>query len=366
MDHNNPVSKSFPQQREILHKQIGDLRLSLRSSEAQAISSEIPIDEKLGQFIDQTVVGVYHSTVDGQLVMANAALARIFGFDSPEEMMESVTDIGKQLYVDPGQRTAWCKLLWDNKTVGPVLWHGHRTDHELLYLEEYARVIHDNQGRIWGYEGIVLDVTTRYPQELLSEGVGKNSKILGKADVITGVQTHEQLLGELADAHQMIATLREQLDRYEIATKGSQEGLWEAHPLPNQPWDSPETPAWYSPQFIALLGFEEQEFPPIEASWASRIHPEDRERVFQALRDHIEHHVPYEVESRLKTKQGEYRWFKAKGQAIFDEQGKFVRGGGTIRDITTQKETEEAVKKKACVITSGRGGDKRYHFCQGS
>ena len=174
----------------------------------------------------------------------------------------------------------------------------------------------------------------------------KKTDLRGKADATDGSQIHEQLLGELADAQQMIATLREQLERYEIATMGSQEGLWEAHPLPNQPWDSPETPAWYSSQFIRLLGFEEHEFPPIEASWASRIHPEDRDRVFQALRDHIEHHMPYEVESRLKTKQGEYRWFKAKGQAIFNEQGKFVRGGGTIRDITTQKEAEEAVQKK--------------------
>jgi PAS domain S-box-containing protein len=59
---------------------------------------------------------------------------------------------------------------------------------------------------------------------------------------------------------------------------------------------------------------------------------------------HIQQHVPYEVESRLKTKQGEYRWFKAKGQAIFDEKGKLVRGGGTIRDITEQKKSQEALE----------------------
>ena len=74
MDPNNPVSMSLSQQREILHKQIGDLRLSLRSSETQANFSETISDEKLRQLIDQTVVGIYRSTVDGKLVMANMAL----------------------------------------------------------------------------------------------------------------------------------------------------------------------------------------------------------------------------------------------------------------------------------------------------
>jgi PAS domain S-box-containing protein len=352
MDPNNPMSMPFSQRREILHKQIGDLRLSLRSSEAQAISSETISDEKLGQLIDQTVVGIYHSTVDGKLVMANAALARIFGFDSPEEMMESVTDIGKQLYVDPEQRDAWCKLFQNQETVGPVLWRGNRINHELLCLEEYARVLRDREGRILGYEGVVLDVTARYTQARLPQSVANNVEIIGEAEATNGVQTNEQLYDELADAQQMIAILREQLDQFEIATMGSQEGLWVGRPLPGQPWDSPETPAWYSSQFKVLLGFEDHEFPPVLESWRSRIHPEDRDRVFQALRDHIEHHVPYDVESRLRTKQGEYRWFRGKGQALYDKQGNFVRGGGTIRDITPQKEAEDALKREHALLTT--------------
>ena len=169
-------------------------------------------------------------------------------------------------------------------------------------------------------------------------------KLVEEIDRTDSVKASEHPRQELAAAQQMIAKLREQLDRFEVAMIGSQEGLWEAHPLPGQPWDSPETPAWYSSQFKALLGFEEHEFPPVLASWSERLHPDDREKVFQALRDHIERHVPYEVESRLKTKQGEYRWFKGKGQAIFDEQGTFVRGGGTIRDITGRKKSEEALE----------------------
>lgn len=160
------------------------------------------------------------------------------------------------------------------------------------------------------------------------------------------------LKNQLANAQQQLESLNKQLERYQIAAQGSREGFWEGHPLPDKPWNSPETPAWYSPQFIALLGFEEHEFPPVLGTWESLIHPEDRDQVFAALAAHIEDHVPYEVDSRLRTKQGEYRWFKGKGQAIHDSEGRFLRGGGTIRDITDQKRTEEALKKKHALLSA--------------
>jgi PAS domain S-box-containing protein len=352
MDHNNPVSMPFSQQREILDKQIGDLRLSLRSSEKQIISSETIYEEKLGQLLNQKVVGIFRSTVDGKLVVANMALARIFGYASPEEMLKCVTDIRKQLYAHPAQRDAWRKLFQRQENVGPLVWQGNQSNQNRVWVEEHARVIRDEQGGILGYEGVVIDVTARNTQEPKSQRVLKKVGITEKSEADDNGQTNEQLRGALADAQQIIATLREQLDRFEMATMGSQEGLWEGRPLPGQPWDSPETPAWYSAQFKALLGFEEHEFPPVLESWGSRIHPDDRERVFQALRDHIEHHAPYDVESRLRTKQGEYRWFKGKGQAIYDTQGTLVRGSGTIRDITAQKAAEDAFKREHVLLTT--------------
>lgn len=345
MDPHIPGSISSHKPLEILRQQIGDLHLSLRLPQNQ---TDLPFGQGLHgleQLINHAGIGLYRSTVAGQLVMANAVLARIFGYDSPEDMMEHVTDIETQLYVEPKRRKDWRHIIENQDIMAPVLWRGHRHNHDVLWLEEQARVIRDSHGRILGYEGIVCNVTERYNSKPLSQHAGQKVELVEKADVSEGGGTNAQLRQELADAQQMIASLREQLDRFDIATKGSREGLWESRPLPGQPWNSPDAPAWYSTQFKALLGFEDHEFPPVLQSWASRIHPEDRDGVFQALSDHIEHHVPYDVESRLRTKQGEYRWFKGKGQAIFDQQGIFVRGGGTIRDITDQKKAEEALKE---------------------
>lgn len=327
----------------VIRKQIGDLHLSLRQAEDWVM---LPASghESLRHLMDQNVVGIFRSTVDGKLVMANAALARMFGYESPEDILESITDISSQIYVDAHRRKEFCRLFQNGEIVPHFISKAYRKHREILWIEEYAREWRDAQGHVVGYEGVVLDITEQHhhrlpvrgPDEELEQSVATRTAELS--------QLTERMRQELADSQQAVKMLSEDLDRYRIAAKASQEGLWEGRPLPDRPWSSPETPAWYSSQFVALLGFEEHEFPPVLESWASRIHPEDRERVFQAMADHIDHHVPYEVESRLKTKQGEYRWFKAKGQAIYDEEGKLIRGGGTIRDITEQKKSQEALE----------------------
>ena len=169
MDPKLPAGTSSRESLEIIRKQIGDLHLSLRLSQNQNAS---PMQQELvglQRLIDKAVLGVYRSTVDGKLVMANMALARIFGYDSPEEIMESVTNIGTQLYVEPEGRNAWCLFFQNQEMIGPVFWQGHRNNHELLWLEEHAQVIRDGYGHILGYEGVVLDVTERYTQEPLPQ-----------------------------------------------------------------------------------------------------------------------------------------------------------------------------------------------------
>jgi PAS domain S-box-containing protein len=343
MDPEISASAYHSSHKKVIRKQIGDLHLFMQQAEDCAMLPPIE-DDRLRQLIDQTVVGVFRSTVDGKLVMANAALARIFGYESPEEILESITDIASQIYVDTRRRKEFCRLFHNGDTVSHFISKAYRKHREILWIEEYAREWRDSQGRVAGYEGAVLDITAQQHHKLpsLNHAEELEEGGLSRMPELSGLM--ERMRQELADSQQAVKTLNDDLDRYRIAAKASQEGLWEGRPLPDRPWYSPETPAWYSSQFVALLGFQENELPPVLESWASRIHPEDRERVFQALADHIEHHVPYEVESRLKTKQGEYRWFKAKGQAIYDEQGKLIRGGGTIRDITEQKKSQDALE----------------------
>jgi len=134
--------------------------------------------------------------------------------------------------------------------------------------------------------------------------------------------------------------LRESIERFELAVSGANDGLWDAH-IMGQDWNRPDTQVWYSQRFKELLGYQDGEFPNVLESWASRLHPDDQEHVFKALNAHIDHRQPYDVDYRLRTKSGEYRWYSARGHAIWDEDGQLMRMAGSLRDITQTKEYEQ-------------------------
>lgn len=154
----------------------------------------------------------------------------------------------------------------------------------------------------------------------------------------------EQLAQTLLERSRAEQALRDMVERLELAAQGSKDGLWDGVVDPSQPWHSPHTRVWYSPRMKELLGFSDEEFPNVLMSWAELLHPDDKDRIYEALRQHLEERVPYDVEYRLRTKSGEYRWFSARGRGIWDAQGKPLRMAGSLRDVTDRKEHEEALR----------------------
>ena len=92
---------------------------------------------------------------------------------------------------------------------------------------------------------------------------------------------------------------------------------------------------WWSPRYKEILGYEDDSG---IQDLASRIHGDDRDWVIEAQNDHLERRLPYDVEYRLQTSAGDYRWFNDRGQAIWDRHGKAIRMSGAVRDIHDAKE----------------------------
>lgn len=139
--------------------------------------------------------------------------------------------------------------------------------------------------------------------------------------------------------------LRASEERLELVIQGSSDGFWDAHALADEPWNSPNTPVWWSPRVREMLGYTEEEFPDVLDSWISRLHPQDCDRVFSALTAHIEHRRPYDVEYRLLTKSGEYHWFRARGQAMWDADGRITRMAGSLQSTMDQRRTQETIRR---------------------
>lgn len=134
------------------------------------------------------------------------------------------------------------------------------------------------------------------------------------------------------------AELREAKERFEVAVAGSADGLWD--------WDLTTDTVFYSPRFKELLGFTptDRRFPDVFASFKTRLHPEDVAPTEDAIARAVRDGVPYRATYRLKTADGDWRWFEARGATLRDAHGAATRMAGSITDITERRQHDEALR----------------------
>jgi len=141
-------------------------------------------------------------------------------------------------------------------------------------------------------------------------------------------------LGQFVQRLKAYELLAASEDRYSLALSGSMDGVWD--------WNIETDEVFFSERWKELLGFsaDDPDFDPHKVIFL--IHPEDREEVQKAFRDHIKGLTPvYNASFRIKNKAGEYRWFSGRGRAVRNSSGRAVRIAGSNRDITQEIEAAE-------------------------
>lgn len=151
---------------------------------------------------------------------------------------------------------------------------------------------------------------------------------LHKQKIAINKQTKTE--NELLESNKL---LQESDERYLLSTEGSSAGLWD--------WKVGTNQVFYSSYFKKMLGFTEDEFPNTLESFEKAIHPSDHDRLWMAVNDHLENKIPFKTEYRLRTKAGNYNWFEAAGQALWDRSNKPIRMSGSIIDINDRKKAEQ-------------------------
>jgi PAS domain S-box-containing protein len=122
-------------------------------------------EEKYRGIFENAVEGIYQSTVDGRLLTANPAMARILGYDSAEELTSLVGDVSRQLYADPEQRRALVGLLREQGSVTGYEVEMCRKGGGRVWVSVSGRVVRAADGDIVGYEGTIEDVSARKEAE---------------------------------------------------------------------------------------------------------------------------------------------------------------------------------------------------------
>jgi two-component system, sensor histidine kinase and response regulator len=130
-------------------------------------------------------------------------------------------------------------------------------------------------------------------------------------------------------------SLQRARERFDRAVRGTQDGLWE--------WDQTTRSLWFSPRYEAILGFEEGELTRRAQSAEAAVHEEDLDRFRAAQREHIAGNKAFDVEVRMRTKSGGYKWIRVHGDAERDEHGRPLRVSGSMQDVSEAREARDAL-----------------------
>ncbi len=178
-----------------------------------------------------------------------------------------------------------------------------------------------------------LEVLISFFTRAATEKVQVDENLLPMQEFKNLAASANRMVKERAQAEE---ALRESEQRYALAVKGANDGIWD--------WDLITGEVYFSDKWKAIIGYAPDELPNDTGSWESRIHPEDQARVLEAnYRCANGETDSFEVEYRLRHKDGSYRWILGRGASLVQENGTVVRVAGAHTDITSRKRAEKAL-----------------------
>lgn len=252
--------------------------------------------QKFQAIFDNTADGIYQSTIDGKFIMVNPSMARIFGYETPAQMVEAITNIGEQIYADPDERKAMSELIMRNGHVEDYEIRVVTKNKEIIWVSANIRIVRDEKGFVNYYEGTLEDISERKKSE-------------------------EQLLSLSK--------------RLQLAVHATGIGIWD--------WDITNDITIWDEDMFRIYNVNPAEGRNITILWESSLHPEDAERVKTELDAALKGEKEYDTEFRIVCPDKSVRYVKGNGLVLRDSAGKAIRMIGTNSDITLRKNAEEEI-----------------------
>lgn len=251
-------------------------------------------EKKYRDIYENAIEGMFQSTPQGAFLTVNPAMARIYGYDSPDEMLSRVFNIADQVYADPQARIEFIRSLQENGRIEGFETRGLRKDGSIIWISCNARAVRDESEAIIYYEGTLEDITKRKQVEkALRESEEKFRTMADQAPMMIGV----------TDENGNIVFLNKTWLDFRGKTLEEEAG-------------------W---------------------AWAAGLHPQDRDSVQGAMQSAIDRHEPYSIEYRIQDRHGVYHWIIDTATPLLDSDGQPQGYVGTALDITDRKQVEEAL-----------------------
>ncbi|WP_017715758.1 PAS domain S-box protein [Kamptonema formosum] len=275
-------------------------RLLALASPAQLEENLRKSQQMLQLVMDNIPQYIFWKDRDSVFLGCNVRFARVAGLKNPEEIA------GKTDYDLPWTkeqteffRSCDVRIMGTDKPEYHIIEQALLADGNQAWFETNKIPLHDSEGNVVGVLGTIEDMTHRLRSE---------------------------------------EDLRKSQERFELAVRGSRDGLWD--------WDIQTNGVYFSPRWKNMLGFEDWELQNTFDEWQKRIHPDDRHLVQATIEACLNSQNPhYELEYRLSHKDGSYRWIFSRAAVLFDGTGKPYRMAGSHTDITERVRAESALKK---------------------
>jgi diguanylate cyclase (GGDEF)-like protein/PAS domain S-box-containing protein len=191
--------------------------ITARKQSSQALREA---ERRYYNLFENALEGIFRTTIDGQYLDANPALARIYGFDSPAELITSLKDIRNQLYVEPSRREEFMALVKGRGSVSGFESQVYRKTGEVIWISENARAVFDEQGHVVCYEGTVEDVTERKIYQARIEQQANFDTLTGLANRSLLHDRLQQAIRSAATFGTRLAVVFVDLDRFKFINDG--------------------------------------------------------------------------------------------------------------------------------------------------
>ncbi|HSW11392.1 MAG TPA: EAL domain-containing protein [Solimonas sp.] len=173
-------------------------------------------ERRYRSIFENAIEGIFQSTPDAGYVTVNPALARMYGYDSPEQLIGLLRDLDRQLYVEPGRRAQFMAALAHDGSITNFESQVHRRDGSVIWISENAREVRDGQGRLMWYEGTVEAITERKLHDAAMRYQATHDALTGLPNRLQLQDRLQQALALAADCGGQVAVAFIDLDQFKL------------------------------------------------------------------------------------------------------------------------------------------------------
>jgi len=166
---------------------------SAREAALRALAEQRLAEESYRKLFETSIDGIYVTTPAGELVNANPALARIMGYDTPEQLISGTSsDIANTVYVNPSAREEFQRLMERDGMVREFEYQVRQRSGDILWLSDSATVVRDDDGKVTRYEGTVRDITDqKRAEDAIAEGRRLLQQVIDTVPAVINVKDRE-------------------------------------------------------------------------------------------------------------------------------------------------------------------------------